>query len=109
MFRRILDSRSFVAGLLAMATGLALFYRVPFPEEQVFLKVIALRAPQALLSFKYLYWVCLFSTPYMVYAGMLSVHPEILASDEPLNDDHRRAMDRPRRSIRCLPISYRRG
>jgi hypothetical protein len=73
MFRRILDSRSFVAGLLAMATGLALFYRVPFPEGQVFLRVIALRAPQALLSFKYLYWVCLFSTPYMVYAGMLSI------------------------------------
>jgi hypothetical protein len=73
MFRRILDSRSFVAALLAMATGTALFYRVPFPEGQVFLKVIALRAPQALLCFKYLYWVCLFSTPYMVYAGMLSV------------------------------------
>ncbi len=73
MFRRILDSRSFVAALLAMATGMVLFYRAPFPEGQVFLKVIAMRAPQALLSFKYLYWVCLFSTPYMVYAGMLSV------------------------------------
>jgi TraM recognition site of TraD and TraG len=73
MFRRILDSRSFVAGLLAMVTGMVLFYRVPFPEGQVFLKVIALRAPQALLSFKYLYWVSLFSTPYILYAGMLSV------------------------------------
>ncbi len=73
MFRRILDSRSFVAALLAMATGMVLFYRAPFPEGQVFLKAIAMRAPQALLSFKYLYWVCLFSTPYMVYAGMLSV------------------------------------
>jgi len=73
MFRRILDSRSFVAALLAMATGMVLFYRAPFPEGQVFLKVIALRAPEALLSFKYLYGVCMFSTPYMVYAGMLSV------------------------------------
>jgi HD-GYP domain-containing protein (c-di-GMP phosphodiesterase class II) len=26
-------------------------------------------------------------------AGMLSIHPEILASDEPLNDDHRRAIE----------------
>jgi type IV secretory system conjugative DNA transfer VirD4/TraG family protein len=25
------------------------------------------------LSFKYLYWICLFSTPYMAYAGTLSV------------------------------------
>jgi hypothetical protein len=73
MLRRILDSRSFVATLLAMATGLALFYRVPFPERQMFLNVIALRAPQVLLSFKYLYWICLFSTPYMAYAGTLSV------------------------------------
>src|SRR6266404_1971267 len=72
MFRRILDSRSFVAALLAMATGMVLFYRDPFPEGQVFLKVIAMRAPQALLSFKYLYWVCLFSTPYMIYAATLS-------------------------------------
>ncbi|HMI50557.1 MAG TPA: type IV secretion system DNA-binding domain-containing protein [Candidatus Saccharimonadales bacterium] len=73
MLRRILDSRSFVAGLLAMTTGLVLFYRVPFPDEQVFLRVIAVRAPHALLSFKYLYWACLFSTPYMVYAGVFSV------------------------------------
>ena len=73
MFRRILDSRSFVAALLAMATGLVLFYRVPFPENQVFLKVIALRAPQALHSFEYLYWTCLFSTPYMAYAGAFSI------------------------------------
>jgi hypothetical protein len=73
VIRRILDSRSFVAGLLAMATGLVLFYRAPFPEQQVFLQVIAIRAPHALLSFKYLYWLCLFSTPYMVYAGVFSM------------------------------------
>jgi TraM recognition site of TraD and TraG len=73
MFRRILDSRSFVAALLAMATGLVLFYRAPFPENQVFLKVIALRAPHVLESFECLYWMFLFSTPYMAYAGALSV------------------------------------
>ncbi len=73
MIRRILDSRSFVAGLLAMATGLVLFYRAPFPEQQVFLQVIAIRAPHALLSFKYLYCTCLFSTPYIVYAGVFSM------------------------------------
>ena len=73
MFRRMLDSRSFVAALLAMATGLVLFYRAPFPENQVFLKVIALRAPHVLESFECLYWMFLFSTPYMAYAGALSV------------------------------------
>jgi hypothetical protein len=69
----MLDSRSFVAALLAMATGLVLFYRAPFPENQVFLKVIALRAPHVLESFECLYWMFLFSTPYMAYAGALSV------------------------------------
>jgi hypothetical protein len=73
MFRRILDSRSFVAGLLAMVTGMVLFYRLPFPEQQAFLRAIAMRAPYALLSFKYLYWVCLFSTPYMLYAAAFSI------------------------------------
>jgi len=72
VFRRILDSRSFVAALLAMATGTLLFYRCPFPEEQMFLRVIALHAPHVLLSFKYLYWASLFSTPYMMFAGTLS-------------------------------------
>jgi hypothetical protein len=73
MFRKFLDSRGFVAALLAMATGLFLFYGVPFPEEQVFLQVVALRAPHVLASFKWLYWVSLFSTPYITYATILSV------------------------------------
>ena len=73
MFRRILDSRNFLAGVLAMATGLVLFYRVPFPDHQFFLRIIGMRAPHALASFRYLYWVCLFSTPYIAYAGAFSV------------------------------------
>jgi hypothetical protein len=72
MIRRLLDARRFVASVLAMATGLVLFYRAPFPEEQVFLRVIASRAPRAFASFEWLYWISLFSTPYMVYAAFLS-------------------------------------
>src|SRR5260370_35669937 len=34
MFRRILDSRSFVAALLAMRPAMVLLYRAPFPEHQ---------------------------------------------------------------------------
>ena len=65
MIRQVLDSRSFVAALLAMASGMVLFYRYPFPEQQFLLRIIALRAPHVLLSIKCLYWVCLFSTPYI--------------------------------------------
>jgi len=72
MIRRILYSRGFVAALLAMGTGAFLFYRYPFPEEQIFLRVISLRAPQAFLSFNYIYAVCLFTTPFLLYSSVLS-------------------------------------
>ena len=62
----------FLAAMLAMATGAFLFYTHPFPEEQIFLHVIAMRAPHAFLSFKYLYYMFLFTTPYMVYSTSLS-------------------------------------
>ena len=70
--RRILTSRHFVATILAMATGMMLFYSRPFPEDQLFLRVIATRAPHALLSFRCLYNVALFTTPYIAYLGVLS-------------------------------------
>ena len=72
MMRRILASRHFFAAVLAMATGMVLFYTRPFPERHLFLKVIALRAPRAFESFRLLYTVALFTTPYMVYLGTLS-------------------------------------
>ncbi len=70
--QRTLESRVFISAILAMATGVFLFYTHPFPEEQIFLRVIALRAPQAFLSFKYLYYALLFTTPYLVCSTALS-------------------------------------
>jgi len=55
-----------------MGTGLYLFYARPFPETLVFLQVISIRAPHAFLSFRYLYTLCLFTTPYMAYLGVFS-------------------------------------
>ena len=72
MMRRILGSRHFVAVVLAMASGMWLFYTRPFPGDQLFLRVIAVRAPQALMSFRALYIVFQFTTPYIVYLGLLS-------------------------------------
>jgi hypothetical protein len=72
VIRRILASRHFVAALLAMGTGLYLFYARPFPETFVFLRVISIRAPHAFLSFRYLYTVCLFTTPYLAYLAVFS-------------------------------------
>ena len=49
-----------------------LFYARPFPKTKLFLQVIARRAPQAFLSFRYLYNVALFTTPYIAFLGVLS-------------------------------------
>src|SRR5580700_10151621 len=70
--QRVLASRAFLAAILAMGTGLFLFYTSAFPDDQIFLHVIAVRAPEAFLSFKYLYYTFLFSTPYLVYSAVLS-------------------------------------
>ena len=70
--KRTLESRAFISAILAMAIGTFLFYTHPFPDEQIFLRVIAVRAPQAFLSFKYLYCALLFTTPYLVCSTVLS-------------------------------------
>src|SRR5712664_2378543 len=70
--KRTLESRAFISAILAMAIGTFLFYTHPFPDEQIFLRVIAVRAPQVFLSFQYLYCALLFTTPYLVCSTVLS-------------------------------------
>jgi type IV secretory system conjugative DNA transfer VirD4/TraG family protein len=70
--QRALESRAFISAFLAMAAGTFLFYTRPFPNEQIFLHLIALRAPDAFLSFKYLYYTLLFTTPYFLCSAALS-------------------------------------
>ena len=69
--RRALESRAFLSAILAMATGAFLFYTQPFPDQQIFLHVIAMRAPKAFLSFKFIYYTLLFTTPYMICSTAL--------------------------------------
>ena len=70
--RRALESRLFLSAIFAMGTGVCLYYMRPFPGDQVFLRVIALRAPDAFLSFKYVYYTLLFTTPFLGYSAVLS-------------------------------------
>ena len=70
--QRLLESRGFISVILAMASGTFLFYTHPFPDEQIFLSVIATRAPHAFLSFKYLYYTFLLTTPYLAISTVLS-------------------------------------
>ena len=72
MIQRILHSRGFVSALLAMGAGAFLYYTHPFPADHILLRVIAMRAPHAFLSFQYLYNIILFTTPFMVFSTVLS-------------------------------------
>jgi hypothetical protein len=72
MMQRILHSRGFVSALLAMGTGAVLYYTHPFPSDQIFLRVTAIRAPRAFLSFEYLYNLFLFTTPFLLFSTVLS-------------------------------------
>ena len=72
MMRRILNSKNLVAFVLAAATGMALYFRAPFPEENIFLRVMALRSPSAFEVLKYSYTLFLFSTPYIGYSVLFS-------------------------------------
>ena len=72
MIQRILHSRHFLACLISAATGMALYFRTPFPEDNIFLRVMAIRSASAFLFFKYSYALFLYTTPYIAYSILLS-------------------------------------
>jgi TraM recognition site of TraD and TraG len=72
MMQRIINSKNLVAFVLAAATGMILYFRVPFPEGNTFLLIMALRSPYAFEVLKYSYTLFLFSTPYIGYSVLLS-------------------------------------
>ena len=63
MILRLLHSRQLVASFLAAATGMALYFRAPFPETNLFFQVMAVRSAAAFLFFKYSYTLFLYTTP----------------------------------------------
>jgi type IV secretory system conjugative DNA transfer VirD4/TraG family protein len=72
MIERILNSRNFVACLLAAATGTILYVRMPFPEANLFFQLMSFRAQSVFLGFKYSYVVLLYTTPYIGCSFLLS-------------------------------------
>jgi hypothetical protein len=72
MIQRILHSRHFIACLLSAATGMAFYFRTPFPEDNIFLRVMAIRSVSASLFFKYSYTLFLYTTPYIAYSILFS-------------------------------------
>jgi hypothetical protein len=61
--------------VLACATGITLYFRWPFPENDLMLRLISIRAPLIYAGFKYTYTLFLFTTPYIGYrfCGILAI------------------------------------
>ena len=72
MIHRTLASKGLVAYLMACGTGISLYFRCPFPEDNLMLHLIDLRAHGVYLFFKYSYRLFLFTTPYIAYSLVLS-------------------------------------
>src|SRR5713101_485876 len=81
MIQRVLNSKNFLAVLLALVTGTALYSKMPWPMtaslapqtwNEYFLRSIALRDPWTYAALKASYHVMLFTTPYISYSLLLS-------------------------------------
>ena len=68
----LLQYRHSIAGVLALGAGLAISTVFPFPESNIFLRVIAIRAPEAYLSFKYLTLAMDYAAPWLAFSVILS-------------------------------------
>src|SRR5947209_1802523 len=62
MIQRILHARHFLACRLSAATGMALYFLTPFPEDNIFLRVMAIRSAPAFIFSKYSYTLFLDAT-----------------------------------------------
>src|SRR5271168_507468 len=51
---------------------MALYFRVPFPEDNLFVHVMEIRSSPAFLFFKYSYTLFLYTTPYIAFSVVLS-------------------------------------
>ena len=79
MIQRILNSKNFIAFVLASAIGMTLYFVLPFPEGNLFLRLISVKAPLVYSGAKYSYTAMLFTTPYMILSFFfpgLYVHGE---------------------------------
>src|SRR6202049_1124523 len=77
VIQRILNSKNFLAVLLAMTTGTLLYIKMPWPMtaarvpqtwNEYFLRIIALRDPWTYAALKACYHVMLFTTPYIGFS-----------------------------------------
>ena len=69
----VLQSRNFLSGLVSAGCGLALFFRMPFPEENDLLQLVLLQNPYLFYGIKWAYLAMLFTTPYIAASLLFSL------------------------------------
>src|SRR2546427_11988366 len=69
---RILEIRMLLSFLAASASGLALYFRFPFPDMNVFLNLIRVKDLPAFYFLKYSYVSFLFATPFFAFSLVTS-------------------------------------
>jgi len=72
MILRLLHSRPLVASFLASSAGMALLFRHPFPEQNLSLRLMAIRSPVAFGFLKYSYTAFLCTTPLIAFSVIFS-------------------------------------
>jgi hypothetical protein len=68
VIQRALASRNFFACLSACATGIALYFRMPFPAADPLLQLVAIREPLIFEGLEIGYTVFLFTTPFIIWS-----------------------------------------
>ena len=72
MIESVLASKNLVAALLACATEIQIYFRYPFPADNLVLRLIAIRDPSMYRTFIAVYTLFLFTTPFILYSLVLS-------------------------------------
>jgi hypothetical protein len=68
----MLRERNLLACVLAGITGMILYFKYPFPEDNFFLELVFLWARPVFEGLRYSYTLFLYTTPYIVYSFVLS-------------------------------------
>jgi len=72
MIQRLIHSKNLIACVLAATTGMILYFRAPFPEDNLLVELLSLRARTIFLGLRYSYLVFLYTTPFIVYSILLT-------------------------------------
>src|SRR5216683_8320230 len=71
--RAMVESRNFLSLVLSALFGTALFYRMPFQDQNSLLQLVLFERPYLFYGIKWAYTAMLFSTPYIGFSLVFSL------------------------------------